>query len=169
MGVDVIVIIGLCVMSVRLWRLWGRRISLPQTELPKELRNAHLVYSERLFRSFGSTQITARVDRAYRNAVGELVLVELKTRKRHRTYLSDVIELSAQRVALTAQTGEVVADHAYVLTARVDDYSGMCHRVSLMTVAAVIALAARRDELLAGNVVPRSGCFSKGCRCLEQI
>ena len=169
MGVDAIVIVGLCVLAVRLWRLWGRRTSLPQTELPTELRNAHLVYSERLFRSSGSTRITARVDRAYRNAAGALVLVELKTRKRHRIYPSDVIELSAQRVALTAQKGEVVADHAYVLTVRVDDHSGKYHRVSLMTVTDVLALATRREELLAGNVMPRPGCFSAECRCSEQI
>jgi CRISPR-associated exonuclease Cas4 len=107
------------------------------------------------------------VVRAYRNAAGALVLVELKTRKRHQTYPSDVIELSAQRVALAAQTGELVVSHAYVLTVRVDDHSEKYHRVSLMTVAAVIALATRREELLVGNVVPRPACFSAGCWCVR--
>jgi len=44
--------------------------------------------------------------------VGELVLVEVKTRQPSRAYLSDVIELSAQRIALMERTKEPVALHA---------------------------------------------------------
>lgn len=168
MGLEVSAVIGLCLIAVGFWRLWQRSANLRQAKLPAELRSATLVYAEQLFRSSGPMRITARVDRAYRKTAGVLVLVELKTRKAHRTYLSDVIELSAQRLALTAQTGEVVADHAYVLTVLTDGNPGKYHRVSLMTVTAVLALAARREELFAGKGEPRSACFPAMCRCSEQ-
>lgn len=50
----------------------------------------------------------------YRDRAGRLTLVELKTRGRDAVYPSDVIELSAQRAALMAATGETVSAHAYV-------------------------------------------------------
>lgn len=53
-------------------------------------------------------QLVARVDRGYRGRNGLITLVELKTRRRDR-YLSEVIALSAQRVALAGETGEPVA------------------------------------------------------------
>lgn len=169
MGLEVSVVIGLGLIAMGLWRLW-RRLAIPRrAKLPTELSSAILVYSEQLFRSSGPMQITARVDRAYRNTAGVLVLVELKTRRVHRTYPSDVIELSAQRLALMAQTGEVVASHAYVLTVRTDGHPGKYHRVPLMTIGDVLALAVKREELLAGKREPRSACFPAMCRCSEQM
>jgi len=88
--------------------------------LPPELRSARLAFAERLFRSEGPIPLVAQLDRAYRTTAGVLVLIELKTRAASRAYGSDVIELSAQRLALEARTGDVVADHAYVLTQNPD-------------------------------------------------
>jgi len=132
--------------------------------LPPELRRARLVYAERLFRSVGAVSVTAKVDRVYRNAAGALVLIELKTREANRTYWSDVIELSAQRVAVMGQTGEAVADHAYVLTDRPDGHRTGCHRVRLKPHNDLITFVARRRELLAGKIEPQPTRSSGMCR-----
>ena len=107
--------IALIGVLVCLWWLWRLHLGRPVDVLPPELRTAQLIYAERLFRSTGLVSITAKVDRVYRNGANELVLLELKTRCASRAYLSDVIELSAQRIAVMAQTGEPVSGHGYVL------------------------------------------------------
>ena len=147
-----------------LWWLRRRGLGPCGAVLPPELRRARLVYAERLFRADGAVSITAKVDRVYRNAAGALVLVELKSRTANRAHWSDVIELSAQRVALMAQTGEVVADHGYVLTERQDGFRVGWHWVKLMTHADVIGLAKRRQELLARKVNSQPTCSPGICR-----
>lgn len=148
-----------------LWRQkWSSPLANAIKSLPQELRGARLIYAERLFRSLSPVVITARVDRVYRNAKGKLVLVELKTREVNRTYWSDVIELSAQRFALSGQTGEAMADYAYILTERPDGRPIGSHRVRLMATADLIALATRRQELLAGKNEPKQADFRGVCR-----
>lgn len=83
--------------------------------LPRELLVAELVYAEQLFRATGPVALVARVDRVYRQPNGVMTLSELKTRHANRIYFSDVIELSAQRMALAAHTRLPVARRAYVL------------------------------------------------------
>jgi len=163
MRLDPATVIGVSALALVLW--WWRSRSDPRrARLPPELRSACLVYSECLFQSTGSVSISARVDRVYRSAAGVLVLVELKTRTAHRAYRSDVIELSAQRVALMAQMGESVADHAYVLTERPDGLRTGCHRVRLMEPVDLNALVARREKLLAGEVEPQPTCAPGMCQ-----
>lgn len=128
-----------------------------------ELRGATLAYAEHLFRDPGPSKVTAKVDRVYRRGDGRLVLIELKTRRADRTYPSDVIELSAQRVAITGQTGEDVAAHAYVVVERP---SGRCtaHKVDLLGSAEVDALVRRREAILAGIVRPRFASAPALCK-----
>jgi len=148
-----------------LWRkMWSSPLAKATESLPQELGGARLIYAERLFRSQSPVVITARVDRVYRNAKGKLVLVELKTREANRTYWSDVIELSAQRFALSGQTGEAMADYAYILTERPDGCPTGSHRVRLMAPADLIALAMRRQKLLAGKHEPERADFRGVCR-----
>jgi hypothetical protein len=123
-----------------------------------------LLYAEQLFRSTGNPAITARVDRAYEVASGQIVLVELKTRDRNRVYLSDVIELSAQRAAVALQTGGVVADHAYVALQRSDGSMQGVRRVRLMAIAEVNELAARREEILSRRLAPGYADSVEVCR-----
>jgi len=85
---------------------------------PAALRDAELVYIEKTFRTTSPVLIAAKLDRAYRLPSGQLVLVELKTRWNGGPNLSDVIQLSAQRVALSAATGQTVAAEAFVLITR---------------------------------------------------
>ncbi len=163
MRFDPAAVIGVGVLALILW--WWRSRSDPRrARLPPELKSACLVYSERLFQSTGPASISARVDKVYRNAAGVLVLVELKTREKNRTYQSDVIELSAQRVALMAHTGDAVADFAYIVIERPDGFRMGCHRVRLMAHADVISLAIRRGDLFAGKVEPQAICSSGLCR-----
>lgn len=120
--------------------------------MPEALKAHTLAYSERTFRSGGDRQLVARVDRAYRARNGLIVLVELKTRKADRAHLSDIIELSAQRVALESETGESVAPVAWVV---VESAAGRsAHSVRLLSPHAIWDLASRREALLAGTESP---------------
>lgn len=164
MGREAAAIAGVLALALVLWWRSRRRSSPGRAGAPPELRSARLVYAERLFRSEGPVPLVAKLDRAYRNAAGVLVLIELKTRAASRAYGSDVIELSAQRLALAAQTGDVVADHAYVLTQNPDGRRTRWHLVRLLARADVVALALRREELLAGNAEPQLTYSPGVCR-----
>src|SRR5688500_6177857 len=99
-------VLALIALGRRVWRV--RIEACEKTWLPSELKNAELVYMERLFKAQSPLRLTARVDRGYRRPSGAITLLEFKTRSVDRPYFSDVIELSAQRVAVEAQTAEPV-------------------------------------------------------------
>lgn len=141
------------VLITTCWRLRRRGEREADDWLPHPLRPTRLAYAERVFRSKGPIRISARVDRAYRDGRGHLTLVELKTRDLDRVYLSDVIELSAQRAALAAATGETVHREAYVLVQ--GTHGRRAHRVALLTVGQVTALVERRQALMSGATQPR--------------
>ncbi len=82
--------------------------------LPSELRDAELVWSEKLLESSGPVHLVARIDRAYRKPDGELVLVEFKRRAGRHLRLSDVVELSVQRYVLQ-KCGQTVSARGYVV------------------------------------------------------
>ena len=137
--------------------------SLP-VNLPGELRDARLLYAEQLFTATGRPSISARVDRAYRVQSGGIVLLELKTRELDRSYLSDVIELSAQRAAIALQTGETVSDRAYVAVRRPGSAAPRIHQVRLISIVGVKALAARREAVLFGRLAPGYSGSAAICR-----
>ena len=123
---------------------------------PAALRDAELVYMERLFRVSTPVGLVAKLDRAYRMPSGLLVLVEFKTRWSNQPFLSDVIQLSAQRMAVMGQTGQSVASYGYVMVkAPAPRALPTAHRVKLMTDEQVVALVRRREDVLAGRVLPR--------------
>lgn len=82
--------------------------------LPSELRDARLVWSEKSFYSQGPVPLSVRIDRAYKLTGGDLVLVEFKRRAQRRVFMSDVVELSAQRYVLQ-RAGHFVSRRAYVV------------------------------------------------------
>lgn len=129
--------------------------------LPKHLEDDALVYVERTFRSREHPLMVARVDRAYRSRRGQITLVELKTRAQVRAYLSDVVELSAQRHALSSETGEQVAPVAFVVV----ESNGVRTPlpVSLLSRDVVQALARRREQLLNGLRTPRFPSHPRLC------
>ncbi|HJW56376.1 MAG TPA: hypothetical protein VJ577_13985 [Burkholderiaceae bacterium] len=102
-----------------------------------------------------SVPIVAKLDRGYRNAEGVIILAELKTRHRSRPYLTDVIELSAQRLAVEAQTGERVADYGFVLVKLTESKRKMAYRVELLSEEKVVALTRRRKVIMMGEALPR--------------
>ncbi len=144
---------ALTLLVVAAWRLRARH---SVTRLPLELRRADLVFSELQFRAAGPVTLHAKVDRAYRRRDGVFVLLELKTRTRPRVYLSDVIELSAQRVALATERHVPVAEHGYVLVQGPDGRQLGCRRVKLLSDGEVLELASRRFRLLTGEIAPRA-------------
>lgn len=141
-----------------------RRVRLRRLEnawLPSELHCAAPIYREQVFRARSPVPVVAKVDRGYRSTSGVIVLVEFKTRRMNRPYQSDVIELSAQRLAVQAETGADVADYGYVLVMLAGKQRKMVHRVDLMSVEKIIAVARRRDAILSGEALPQFAA-SKG-------
>lgn len=166
-------IAGAVLILLLIWVLHRPERRVDQAWLPRELRQAMLVYAEQLFRADGPITLTARVDRGYHDLAGVIILVELKNRQHDRVFHSDVIELSAQRVAVMAETGGQVALHAYVI---VQGPSGrrVAHQVELLDVVGVDALIQRRESILIGRVTPgrsRSVNLCRSCvfqrRCTE--
>ena len=153
----------LAVFAAALFSLWCKKTALARERcwIPQELASAKLAYAERLFRS-RDPWLVAKIDRGYRLG-GKISLVELKTRTRHRVYRSDVIELSAQRVALETETGECVADTAFVLTEATTRRTRQVHRVKLMDRSEVVALIERRESILAGFAEPKYARSARLC------
>jgi len=143
--------------TAALWtalRLVCRRCGKDAAWPPKALMGDGLAYVERTFRSDAYPRIVARVDRGYRSRQGTITLVEMKTRRNDRIHLSDIIELSAQSLALSSETGEPVASSAFVVVQFAD--GRRTHRVELMSKGEVKDLVRRRADLLAGRLVPRT-------------
>lgn len=122
---------------------------------PACLRDAELFCVESQFRSKSGWPIVARVDRAYRLPSGLLVLVELKTRPAPAVRTSDVIQLSAQRVAVEDELRVQVADDAFVVFPGRHSASPTARVVRLMSREQVEAVAARRRRLIDGLDRPR--------------
>lgn len=163
-----LMIAGAVLILLLIWVLCRLERQGDQTWLPRELRRSTLVYAEKLFRAPGLITLTAKVDRGYRDPAGIIILVELKNRQRDRVSPSDVIELSAQRVAVMAETGGQVALHAYVIVQRPSGRR-VVHRVGLLDVVEVGALIQRRESILIGRAAPRCSRSVRLCRgCVFQ-
>jgi CRISPR-associated exonuclease Cas4 len=163
---------GICVFVslliafiVRKRLLKARAIQAERASRPTELLDAQLIYMEKLFRVSRPVSLVAKLDRAYRTPSGVIVLVELKTRWINRPYLSDVIQLSAQRMALERRTRRPVAMHGYVVV-KIPGKTAVqaAHRVELMSEEVVAALVRRREAILAKQVEPRYSGSRNVCR-----
>lgn len=138
-----------------------RRQSCAADGTPFEVQSDFLAYVERSFRSKADNPIVARVDRGYRRHDGTITLVEMKTRAVDRIYPSDIIELSAQRLALEGATGEQVDSVGIVVVQLGQRHCA--HRVRLMPQSAILDLAVRRARLLDGDVLPRPASNRRLC------
>lgn len=162
------------IVAVVGWRV-VKRIEARTAEskwLPEELRAAKLKFAEQTFRIWRPIALIARVDRGY-TLGAEIRLAEFKTRANKRAYRSDVIELSAQRMAIEESTGERVGEVGYVLIQDTTRKNRAVQRVRLMKKTELMAIARRREAILSGKVVPmyaqsRGLCkkcgFRKECR-----
>jgi hypothetical protein len=151
-------LITMALAAILVWIRWSNR-----GWMPLELRRGALAFAEKLFRTEGQVILVARVDRAYRVKGKGLILVELKTRRANRHYLSDVIELSAQRVAIMRQIGEEVSMRAYVVV-RTENGKRAAHKVDLLSTAQIDALIDRRAAILEGLAQPRRAYITNLCR-----
>lgn len=130
-----------------------------------ELAGSRLVFAEQSFAIRRPFKLAVRVDRVYDNGES-LLLVELKTRLTKRIYWTDVIELSAQRIALRHSSGRDVAVHAYVLLIHPLLRTQNLYRVELIPEHTIVLMANRRRHLLAGMVAPDRTKDSTRCaRC----
>ena len=93
----------------------------------------------------------ARLDRAYRTSVG-LQLVELKTRARDAVYMSDVIELSVQRIAVEDEAGEQVSGEAWVVVQNNQSGTRRPHKVRLLGIGEIMAMSERYGDVVRGKV-----------------
>lgn len=152
-----------------LFLMWHRRRAarVERVSRPRELSDAELVYMEKRFRIRRPIHLVAQLDRAYRAPDGALVLVELKTRW-GGPQLSDIIQMSAQRMVVEGETGQRVARHGFVMIERPDTQRSLrSHRVQLWDAAQVVALARRREAVLNGLASPRHAARIETCRrCL---
>ena len=155
--------IGIIAALFYSWWRWHSKFDDDISWRPWHLRQAELAYAERLFRCTYPVHLTAKVDRVYR-ARGRLHLVELKTRRRHRVYRYDIIELSAQRVAIEGETGEAVDDQAFVLTQTPGSSRLRRHEVHLMTASQIADLARRRQRILDQSLSPCATSSRALCR-----
>ncbi|ABM41796.1 conserved hypothetical protein [Acidovorax sp. JS42] len=153
------------VLVLWLARRWRRRLgSGERASRPRELANAELIYMEKLFRIEEPFRLVAKVDRVYRLPGGSLVLVELKTRSSDRAYPSDIIQLSAQKVAIEHQTGEAVEPFAFVTALHPTlPRRWRFHRVRLLDEGQVMALAQRRSDILALQTDPIYASSARAC------
>ena len=149
-------------MAWKMARSWRARAS-EQKWLPRELQHAQLAFAEKTFRTWQPIRLIARADRGYR-LNGVLHLAELKTRQHAVAYSSDVIELSAQRLAIEARTGERVSEIGYVLAQDLSSKRRSVHKLRLLPRADVIAVARRREAILKGRVIPRYTSSQGLCR-----
>lgn len=154
----------LALALVMAWACWraARAIDAARGMLPVELLEADLLFSEKRFGISEPVRLSARLDRAYRLSSGQVVLLELKTRRASRVYLSDVVQLSVQRIVVEHEARVQVAPYGYVLTQSPEGVR-RTRRVKLMTPVAVFALIDRREGILAGRLEPRAAASRGVC------
>jgi hypothetical protein len=143
------------VIATATWRYLRR--------LPRE---AVLAYVETTFRSGTPPLIVARPDRIYSLPSGELILVELKTRRHPTVLQEDIIQISAQRVAVSEATGRVVLRDAFIVFRRDDSRPSRwpVRGLRLMPSDDVRSLTTRRLSLLDGRTLARGPANRGFCR-----
>jgi hypothetical protein len=145
----ILLIVGLAAAILFAGR-WPPKAADIERGLPAQLRGAEIAHAERTFSSHRHG-LVARLDRAYRTPYG-LQLVELKTRPQNAVHMSDVIELSVQRIALEDETGEPVSDDAWVVVQNSRTGTRRARKVRLMDTSDIAAMRKRYDDVVQGRV-----------------
>lgn len=89
--------------------------SSERSSMPAELASARLVVSEQTFRRRGRRPFFAKIDQGFKTVDGRLVLVE--TKNHHQVTVSDLIQLSAQAIAIASEVGSKygrIADYGFI-------------------------------------------------------
>jgi len=139
-----------------LWRAQTRRRVRRAEKVwkPDSLTTAVLEYAERTFFTEHPFRLVAKIDRAYGMPSGLLVLTELKRRPVPRAYRSDIVELSAQKVAIENSTSQRVANVAYVVVEHPFSKKRAPIPVQLLGESEIVALAQRYRDISARRTIP---------------
>jgi CRISPR-associated exonuclease Cas4 len=150
-GLLALLVLILFIASAALFARHGLRLRAADEQgLPSELRGAPIAFAEVTFRSH-RRRLVAKLDRAYRTSDG-LQLVELKTRAHDVVYMSDVIELSVQRIAVEDEAGEQVSGDAWVVVQNSQSGARRPHKVRLLGVDEITAMRERYSDVERGRV-----------------
>jgi hypothetical protein len=163
-------------LGLVLWALWwfwtnyGRGVVAREEHnrwLPPELQGATIAFAEKEFTARSPFPVGAIVDRAYRLSSGQLVLMELKQRERVKSFFSDVVELSVQKLAIEASGGGTVAPYAYVVCESPATHRKTPLRVDLLTKGEIVQLSNRHVALQTGRVIPTKVDHPALCEACE--
>lgn len=137
--------------------------------MPDELAAGRLLFSEAQFYAEQPVPLVARVDQVFLSTGGLVVPVETKTRRAHRWYPYDAIELSVQAVVLRyskkVRLPGAIASYGYVRVIS-DGRPPAYLKVPLLSEAEVTAIYRRYQDLRAGRVAPRPSHHPSLCsRC----
>ena len=153
------------ILAATIWIAYRQWLELREYAwLPEELKGATLEFAERLFHTKWPFQLFAKIDRAYRTADGLLVLTELKRRFHQRAYRSDVVELSAQKLAIERGARRSVATVGFVVIEHPATRKRTPIPVSLLREGDLVALRQRYRLLALGAVVPEKANDMRLCR-----
>lgn len=135
-----LVVFALYSLYLRLVR--GTKLEFFQKEgMPKELRNASLIYNERPIATDYPVSVRGVIDQGFRTKGGALVLVDTKTRSSHRTYPKDRFQLSLYAFILASNGLRDLAHYGYIRTV-VSSNNGKrsiyYHKIPIMSYAAVL-------------------------------
>lgn len=154
------------ILAICLW-LGTRKARLTRTEqawLPVELRHARIEFAERYFYAKRPVRLIAKVDRVYKDESGTLFVTELKRRVKTQAYLSDVVELSAQKVAIERGGRRAVAEVGFVVIEHPVTQKRTPIRVRLLREHEIIVLATRYERLVDGGAMPDKANVAGLCR-----
>ena len=158
-------------LAVAAWIGWRRQWHRfrERAWLPEELKGAKLEFAERLFRTARPFGLFAKLDRAYRRTDGLLVLTELKRRFHAQAYRSDVVELSAQKLAIERGAGRRVAIAGFVVIEHPATGRRTPISVSLLEEQELMALRQRYERLLLGEAIPDKANDARLCRSCAYV
>jgi CRISPR-associated exonuclease Cas4 len=149
-----------------LWRSW--KIAAAQREeqnwLPARLRGATLSFSEKKFFADGPYPLVARVDRAYVTPDGETVLVDFKRRIANRAFASDIVEISAQRVAMLGNGIQRISLLAYVVVVDPGTGGSTPIPIELEDEDQIRERQHRFNAVRDGKIAPHSAASAAVCR-----
>jgi len=154
------------ILVVCLW-LGTRKARLRRTEqawLPVELRHARIEFAERYFYAKRPVRLIAKVDRVYKDESGTLFVTELKRRVKTQVYLSDVVELSAQKLAIERGGRRAVAEIGFVVIEHPVTQKRTPIRVRLLREHEIVPLAQRYVRLVDGGTMPDKANVAGLCR-----
>jgi hypothetical protein len=134
------------------------------TTLPEMLRDAKLLWKERAVRCSTPVSLHGTLDEAFVDRSGTMILSETKLRRLKRVYASDVLQLSAYKLALEGE-GKRVAGKGFV---RVITPGGNEYKVvTLMSADEVIAARKLHGDLVRGRSTGAKCNVESVCRSCE--